>query len=1216
MTKSRAALPLLVLMLVVCCAGLRADTLTGEARGTVFDVAGRVPLAGATLTLLNVERGWKKMLISGLGGDFAFLQLEPGNYTVAAVKEGYYSNERTNVLIRLNQPKVVLPPFELRRLVTTATRQITVQGEQAKTAIVDLTSSGATPAILAFLNEPGAVSMVSSLDWGVRSNFDSSLVHNLPLRGTRTFDQLALFSPGVFRVPFSSGTGPAVGIGVGSGGQFSVNGLRARSNNFTVDGSDNNDEDIGVRRQGFVALVPQSIESVQDFQIVTAGFPAESGRNAGSMVNAVSRSGTKTAHGTLYGFLSGSALTARGFFDTPFNDAVNSGRLSGGSFAGKDSFQKVFGGTLGGPVNDKIFYFVSAEHQGASGTAIHNFVVPTIGERGLRLRNGFVGIDELPTFFKNRNLAYSNLAGRGVFDLYPLPNNPNGPFAEHNYSQARHYEGVGNIFSMKADLYPFAGTSLNARYNFTNDRSILPFTGDAINSAIGTRTRVQNLSLFANSTLPSLVNALRISYGRTRLAFPISDGDDLIFGSAPSDQLPASFQQPIETRYGKFGPFGSTGPIGQLVIAPYSTIGIDVFNFPQGRVDNTFQFSDFVTWSRRRHTTKVGADIRFSQLNSFADRNSRPLVYFGGGLVESECQDNPLCALATDNGLLAGTDLAALGAPAGFLQAISTLPSSDTTIGLRFAQYDFFAQSDWHVTSHLTLNMGLRYELQTVPSETHRRIENMFALKPSDFGHLGPQTNPTFQRIVDAGNAAFDSALQSLSTQLGGRSSIYDGDHNNFGPRLGFAWDPRGDGRTVVRGGYSVQFDANLGAFTSQSRNVFATFAPLNLDLNFIPPTGQVLNNPRFLRFIPTNEFLINPGSLNVYNLSADAFATGLGVLFNQAPPVPGGSLSSNGLAFTLPKRDVKTAYARHMALTVERQIRDNLLVSLSYIGTKGGNLARFLTPNGGLISTPILLYASGSPLSIRDLPPRTSGTIGRTGLGAYTLLDDSARSRYDSMQLLVEKRVSRGFQFRGSWTWSHAVDDVSDQFDGRGFYSLPQNNLVLGGEKASANFDARHRVTGFVLSNFRSWTFALTAELQTGQPYTVNSSLDRNGDGNLTDRLNSTQGLSLSPGESIPIRLSPKVSALDLVAPFEADGGVARNSFRNPGIVTFDAAVSRSFSLSPGTKLDLRLEAFNLTNQQSFGTPVRILESPAFGRSFDTQVNPRSLRIAFKLTH
>src|SRR5207247_1945101 len=172
----------------------------------------------------------------------------------------------------------------------------------------------------------------------------------LPLRGGRTFDQLALFAPGVTRAPFSGGDGPAVGIGVGSIGQFSVNGLRSRSNNFTVDGSDNNDEDIGVRRQGFVALVPQSTESVEEFQIVTAGFPADFGRNAGSMVNAVSRSGESAVHGAIYGFFDDDALNARDVFDTAFGDSVNTGNLNGGRYTGKDSTHSQYGGMVGGPV--------------------------------------------------------------------------------------------------------------------------------------------------------------------------------------------------------------------------------------------------------------------------------------------------------------------------------------------------------------------------------------------------------------------------------------------------------------------------------------------------------------------------------------------------------------------------------------------------------------------------------------------------------------------------------------------------------------------------------------------------------------------------------------------------------------------------------------------------------------------------------------------------
>ena len=153
------------------------------------------------------------------------------------------------------------------------------------------------------------------------ASFKTEQLERLPLGGTtitRSFDELALLAPGVAPPPQTIGdvAGPGVGPGVGSSGQFAVNGLRSRANNFTVDGSDNNDEDIGVRRQGFVALIPQPIESVQEFQIITLLAPAQFGRNIGGQVNAVSKAGGKDTHGSLYGFFNANRLNARNFFDT------------------------------------------------------------------------------------------------------------------------------------------------------------------------------------------------------------------------------------------------------------------------------------------------------------------------------------------------------------------------------------------------------------------------------------------------------------------------------------------------------------------------------------------------------------------------------------------------------------------------------------------------------------------------------------------------------------------------------------------------------------------------------------------------------------------------------------------------------------------------------------------------------------------------------------
>src|SRR5207253_10239730 len=148
----------------------------------------------------------------------------------------------------------------------------------------------------------------------------------------RTFDELALLLPGVAPPPQTLGSvaGPGVGPGVGSAGQFSVNGLRSRANNFTVDGSDNNDEDIGVRRQGFVALVPQPIESIQEYQVITLVAPAQFGRNIGAQVNAVSKSGGNQTHGTAYAFFNSSQLNAPNFFDTAFGNATSQLRTASG----------------------------------------------------------------------------------------------------------------------------------------------------------------------------------------------------------------------------------------------------------------------------------------------------------------------------------------------------------------------------------------------------------------------------------------------------------------------------------------------------------------------------------------------------------------------------------------------------------------------------------------------------------------------------------------------------------------------------------------------------------------------------------------------------------------------------------------------------------------------------------------------------------------------
>lgn len=1114
-------------------------------------------------------------------------------------------------------------------------------------------------------------SLVPLTEWTLKSTFGGQFIRKLPFRGFRSFDQLGLLAPGVAWATSGPGRGPAIGLGVGGTGQFTVNGFRGRNNNFVIDGSDNNDADVGMRRQGFLALTPQTIDSIQYFQIQTLGFASQFGRNTGAVVNALSRSGTRRWHGSLYGFLDDDSLGSRGYFDQPFTD--------GGFFPGKDFRTHQTGGTVGGPLaSGRLFSFFSTEYKNTRRARLGHFVVPSDSERGLRVNadplvdrdgDGFIPIDQLNDFLSGLN--YSALAGAGVFSLYPLPNNNRGPFGGNTYSQVGESRGSGWTLSDKIDWIISGSHTFTARYNFTDDHLLIPFTGDSINSSLATDTRTHNISTYFNTVKPEFGNTVRLSYGRTRLSFPVEKGSPLLFGSDPDDayreavlgglagmereELLKAISTPIETEFGDFPAFGATGPIGLLRIEPYSAIGIDVFNFPQGRTDNTYQFAETFSRTFGAHSLEVGIEIRRYELNSFADRNSRPAVIFGSGLVGADCRRSLRCPFRTDDGLLHGTDLAALGAPSAVFQTLSTGPVPDTSIGLGLSQYDFFVHDNWQVAPRLTLNLGLRYELPTVPRERNRRIESTFALDASQFGRLKPlpEDNPHFEaddnRVIALGNELFDAAYGEYLDFLGGRRGIYQPDRNNWAPRIGFAWDPFGKGRSVLRAGYGIFYESNLGSVTSQSRNVFPTFVPLNLDLNFRQPDGRFLNSLFFTAFSPCIDDgtqhpgceslsrLIRPGTLNSFGLSDEAFATGLGAVFAGSLEIPSfGTITSNSIAYTLPSTRLSTGYGQHWTLSFSHQFGETV-GSISYVGTRGVNLTRFVTPNLGHLSTPVLFVADpavSTPL-LRSLPPGT--TVGGapvgpviTGferpngnLGAFTVIENSADSAYHSLQFSAERRFNRSFQFHAQWTWSHAIDAVSDPFDSRGFFALPQDGRDLSLERASSAFDTRHRVAfaitcdlpGFRGSFWRDWSISAIGEFQTGQPFTVNTSYDRNLDGNLTDRLDSTAGLQSNANSERPVRLDPGVDPTTLIAPLGAAGAIGRNTFRADSVAVLDIAFARRFRIGNETAVEFRAEVFNLLNAAGYGVPIRILESPGFGRSFDSRLTPRLLRLGFRFT-
>jgi len=1357
---------LLLLLLWPTAVFAQGTETTGTIKGRVYGSdTGTQGLPGATVTLKNEETGLMRTVKTSGDGSYSFALLSPGSYMISASHPDYEEE---------------LPNSTINRFTVFIARDNVVKGPPPIT--LRRKGSGPPPTPTTPVNRPQpssppprqeeqseAEQLVNLSSAARTGNFDQRQLTSLPLPGIRTFDTLALLLPGVALPPQPIGNivGPGLGAGIGSAGQFSVNGQRARSNNFTVDGSDNNDEDVGVRRQGFVSLVPQSIESVQDFQVSTQVWDAGMGRNLGSQVNAVSRSGANQIHGAFYDFFNHNALNARNFFDYTSDKAQSYPLMARARFSdgttrdfpvtidgvpvvqpnpseGRDPYRRNQGGiALGVPISKKYFgplgsdnptktfFFGSLERQDIKARQETHFAVPTVAQRGL-LNFGATGFiarrDQAsfkPTFF----------AGDYLFSLFPFPNNPIGPYGENTFTEVLPADAEGTIFSLKLDhnfklFGPNRTHSLAGRYNFTNDRRQVSAVGGAIFSGIEPRVRTQNLSLLLNSQLSaSLANQLRGSYGRTRLRFnalrdPLRDetGKPFLRPSKflPNDPLNSPFllnaralfnesfpnntNSSIRSCFGCYVTFSNVanfvaedglGPVGQVIVTPFSPVGLDVSLFPQARTNNTYQIADNLTILHGHHTLKLGADLRRTQLNSFLNRNFRPQVTFGGTLDVTSSQFFPVQIPIRDftrnsptPGFFSGTDLASLGLPTNIFQSLS-IGTPDSTIGLRFWQYNFFFNGNWRVRPGLTLDYGLRYEYNTVPQEVNRRIENTFSLAglPAanqalsqffifDAVPLSANVNPlrvfiNTPPLVAALNAP-NGPLAALRGFLGGRQEIYEPDRNNFGPHLSFAWDPFASsatqaGKTAVRGGVGVYYDVTLGSVVSQSRNVFPTFVPVNLDANtfyfardaFFQPAEQggifripnqffigatSINNNDLNQF--TRGFLTQVNTLNVIGVPPGSLQALLGLLFTASANLAGVNIpSGGGLAFTLPDRHLRSPYALHFNLQVERELFKDYLVNLAYVGSRGLKLTRFRTPNGGPNSLTFPVDPLGVTLGTANalpaalaLPPLalsnlTTLTRPNPALGAYTIFDSSANSTYHAFQASVTKRFSGGRQITAAYTWSHAIDDVSDVFDLAGAFALPQDDRNLRAERGNANFDIRHRFVWSSISNvpfisrfndahgakrvlLGGWQFASISTYQTGQPFTVNTSFDANGDGNLTDRLDSLSGISLIDSRQEKLRLTASLGDLlrqGVLAPPGQNGRVGRNTFRATGIVNTDFTLIKNFRVKEGQDLVLRVEAFNLMNRTHFGVPVRILEAPSFGRSVNTSLNSRQVQFALK---
>ncbi|MBV8050043.1 MAG: TonB-dependent receptor, partial [Acidobacteriaceae bacterium] len=708
----------LLYVAAISAASSQAQTTQGGMVGTIRDEKGAY-IAGAKVTVTSPSTGLQRETRTAENGIFRLLALPTGTYEIKAEAQGFAVSTSPRIEIGVDQVRNV----DIVMHVGARTETVEVQSEAALTQ----TESSKVGEII-----------------------DNQKVEDLPLNG-RDFAQLARLNPGVA----SSGGGGGQQGGEGGVSGYSSNGQRSTSNNFMVDGIDNNDY-FG----GAAAQIP-SIDSIQEFEVQTNTFSAEYGRNTGSVVNLVTKSGTNDLHGSAYEFFRNDVLDARNFFnDSDFPKSAL--RLN------------QFGGTFGGPiVKNKTFYFLNYEgfRRSAGITRITN--VPTAAERAGTFtdQNG-----------KPITIAVNPVSAQ-LFKLFPEPNLTS---SFGNFISSPLQTDSTDQFLVKVDQHIGVSDTLSARFSRTRIDTFFPFTpGQSGTNVPGygqSQTGDNDLVAVSYTRVitPRTLNEARFGFNRSNISLITQEG-------------PQAATYGFNTGYAAGSPL-SLGNIPMLSFSSGFVAGSAAVTNLGGGIDqpnrtatNTFQWIDNISHTTARHSFKFGGDIRYIQLNRLYDLAFNGQITFSG-------LDNT----AGTGGVNVPNSLIdfAQGIPDGAL-----IFKGNSNRDFRTSSYGLFAEDTFKLTKNLTLNYGLRYELNTVIHDAHGRLSSWWPQKYTTF--LNP-TDPTIQ----TNTAALEASGIVLQNNVSG---IYNGDHNNFAPRLGIAWDVFGQGKTVLRAGYGVFYETIIG---------------------------------------------------------------------------------------------------------------------------------------------------------------------------------------------------------------------------------------------------------------------------------------------------------------------------------------------------------------------------------------------------------------------
>ena len=705
-----------------------AQENTATVTGQVIDPSG-AGVPGAAVSARNVQTGLERHTVTAETGNYTIPLLPVGTYEISAVKDGFKKDVQTSVVLQVDQRARI--DFQLQ--VGAASESIQV------TAEVPLTQTETS---------------------SVGSVIDNQKVVEMPLNG-RQFYSLALLVPGV--------APPAQGSILSFRGGFNVAGASELNNNFTLNGLENNDQLLSAP-----AFRP-SVDAIQEFKILTGVFPAEYGRNSGSQVVVTTKAGGNAFHGTVFEFLRNQVTDAKNYF-TPANAPIPAFK------------QNQFGGTVGGPiVHNKTFFFASYEGTRSTQQVTALTSVPLPG----MLSGDFSGISQVITNPLGANAPFPgnripanliNPIGQALANYFPAPTSatPAGKLPSNNYTFNQPQVDHLNLGSLRFDHMFSTRDTLSATYNDFEDSQL-----------------TQNNTVCGSRVIPGFdctVDLLSRLYGIT---------ETHIFSPNLINEVRAGvsqFQNPRITNdqnikfIEQFGIQGTRldGPpyagVPQTSVQGFAAIG-EPTNFPQKRVDRTYQLADSLTFVHGKHSLKFGFDLHRFQSNGTVVGNGRGSFTFSAQ------------ATAPTSGYSLADLL--LGLPTSTARSPYSPRFYDRT-GL----YAGFAQDDWKLNPRLTLNFGLRYEYN-IPIYDHRNLLSNF--------------NPATGQIDVAGTSGVPRA-------------VWDANNKDFEPRFGFSWQPfASSAKTVVRGGYGIFYNSpalnNVNSGPQQSNAPFVSAQTFNSSL-------------------------------------------------------------------------------------------------------------------------------------------------------------------------------------------------------------------------------------------------------------------------------------------------------------------------------------------------------------------------------------------------